>query len=179
MSQVSVERKKKEAAPVPSAANLNGKESPPAELAGELAKVAALLSENKAKEALEFIGRAKNGSPWMRNAVGVCQLRLGNANLALETLKGLALSSGGFDLKETAPTVFKTNYGAALLLTGNRDGFFRVLEDLHDVKHPTVDRLRQVVEDWKKGLSFWQKLGWWLGGQGSAPSLPFPPGDLA
>jgi len=158
--------------------NQEPKPALPAEVEAALDKVASLLAENNPKEALEYIGRTKSGSPWLRNAAGVCHMRLGHAKSALDTLKGLSLGACGFDLRLEAPMVFKTNYAVALLLSDNRDGFFRVLEDLHDESHPALDRLRKAVLDWKKSLSFFGKLRWRLGGNAAPLTLPFAPGDL-
>ena len=56
----------------------------PPEVAAVLAKVEQQLQEGEVKRALETIGRARISSPWLANAAGVCQLRLGNPQVAVD-----------------------------------------------------------------------------------------------
>src|SRR5262249_43084068 len=53
-----------------------------------LSKVEQALREGQPAAALEAINRARVKSPWVTNAAGVCQLRLGNMKLALEVFRG-------------------------------------------------------------------------------------------
>src|SRR5262245_12147742 len=68
-------------------ANAHAKDRPPAEVAALLRQIQELLDGGYPKKALEAIGLTKIESPWLRNAAGVCQLRLGNPQFALDTLK--------------------------------------------------------------------------------------------
>lgn len=156
----------------------NGTERP-AEVTDLLGKVERFLQEGEPKKALDAIARAKINSPWVTNAAGVCQLRLGNAKVAVDALRGLVLAAGGLVLRPDVPPVFKTNYATALLAADNLAGCLSVLGEVKDEAHPAVAGLKSAIQRWKEGLTFWQKVNWYLGGQPDRPvTLDFLPGDL-
>jgi hypothetical protein len=158
----------------------DGEETRPPEIVALLSKVANLLQEGRPERALDAISRAKINSPWARNALGVCQLRLANAGVAVEVFRGLVLAAGGLVLRDDVPLVFKTNYATALLAAGNVAGCLSVLTDVRDEGNPAVAKLRASIRRWRDGLTFWQRLNWWMGGQPERPvALDYPPGDLA
>jgi hypothetical protein len=106
-------------------------------------------------------------------------MRLGNVKVAVDVYRGLVLSSGGLILRQDVPVVYKTNYATALLLSGNVSGCQRVLNEVNDQSSPPVQRLRDAIHGWVKGMSFWQRLNWWTGGTPTHPVvLNFPPGEL-
>src|SRR4051794_551621 len=73
----------------------NGRADPRASGEAEvLREVEKLLGEGRPAAALERIGRSKDGSPWLANAAAVCRLHLGDARSAVETYRGLVLTSG-------------------------------------------------------------------------------------
>lgn len=154
-------------------------ETLPASVKTTLQEVERLLAAGKNKQALEILQRDRTESLWLRNAVGVCRLRQGDAAAAMETFRGMVLAPGGFDLRDDAPLTFKINYAAALLLMGNLHGCERVLHDLRDHQHPSLQRLHDAIAGWKSRLTFWQKLNLWFGGEpASKVELDYPPGDL-
>jgi hypothetical protein len=156
-----------------------GAETRPPEVVDLLGKVDKLLREGQPKRALEIISRAKINSPWVTNAAGVCQLRLGNAKVAVDVFRGLVLASGGLILRQDIPAAFKTNYATALLAMDNLAGCLGVLAEVRDEDHPGAQRLRAAVQRWKQDLTLWQKIQWYTGGQPARPvTLDFPPGDL-
>jgi hypothetical protein len=157
----------------------DGQEARLPEVVDLLGKVDRLLREGQPGEALDLIARSGVKSPWATSALGVCQLRLGNAKVALDVFRGLALAAGGLSLRRDVPTVFKTNYATALLLLGNLAGGQSALHDAGDDLHPAVVKLREAIRRWAKGLTFWQRLNWWMGGEPAHPfALDYPPGDL-
>jgi hypothetical protein len=152
---------------------------PPAELADLLGRAGALLAEGRPDKALDHVARAKVNSPWTENALGVCQLRLGNTRVALDVFRGLAMGPGGLILRDDVPAVFKTNFATALLASGNLPGAVSALGRVRDEEHPAAPRLRAAVRLWEGELTFWQRLNWWLGGEPDRPLiLDFPLGDL-
>jgi hypothetical protein len=154
-----------------------GRETPPPEVADLLAKVGKLLDDAQPARALELIARARLYSPWVTNATAVCLLRLGQAQRAVELLRGMVL--GGIVVRDDVPTVFKTNFATALLASGNLSGCLRVLTEIHAEQDPAVRRLRAAIRGWEGSLSTWEKVRWFLGGQPDRPVvLDFPPGDL-
>lgn len=156
-----------------------GAEVRPPEVLALLNTVAKLLEEGLPAKALDVIARAKIRSPWVTHAAGVCQLRLGNAKVAVDAFRGLVLAAGGLLLRAEVPIVFKTNYATALLATDNLAGCLSVLGEIREEAHPAVPQLRVALRRWKESLTFWQKVQWYLGGQPARPvTLGFPLGDL-
>jgi hypothetical protein len=150
----------------------------PEAIAVLLGKVGELLQEGKAKPALDLIRRSRLNSPWIQNAVGVCQLRLHETDAATSLFRGMVVTATLL-LRDDVPTVFKANYATALLLGGNIAGGMNVLSELKDSEHPAVGRLKEAVRQWRATLTFWQKVQWYTGGEIICPvSLSFPPGDL-
>src|SRR5262249_49152787 len=129
-----------------------------------------------AEEALKFLSRV-DGGPWVANARGVCLLRLGDAARALELFRGLALGTTGFGLKE-GPTVFKTNYATAQLLSGKMTACVVTLSQSRDEGHPAVVRLRAAIRQWERSLSFWERICYYMGSSVDRPIVLDAPGDL-
>jgi hypothetical protein len=151
----------------------------PPEVTDLLNKVEQHLQDGQSAVALECIARAKIKSPWLTNAAGVCQLRLGNTDVAVNVFRGLVLAPGGLVLRDDVPTVFKTNYATALLAAGHLSGGLSVLADIRDEGNPAVQRLRTAIRHWQGCLTFWQKVSWYVGGQPDRPLvLDSPLGDL-
>jgi hypothetical protein len=151
----------------------------PADVADVLGKVSVLLEEGQPAAALKVLAKYGLSSPWLANATAVCQLRLGNARIAVDTLRGLVLAPGGLLLREDVPVVFKINFATALMADGNLSGGLRTLGEVRDESHPGVREIRDAIRRWEGGLSFGQKLWWTLGGQPSRPFvLDITPGRL-
>jgi hypothetical protein len=164
-------------APAPN--QVSGNSPWPQEIAELLTRVAGLLREGQPGQALQAIARARTGSPWVTNAIGVCQLRLGNARVAVDVFRGLVLAGGGLLLRRDVPPVFKINYATALLLADNLEGCQNVLAEVAEGEHPAVQSLRTAIRRWKAALTLWEKVRWYLGGQVNRPvTLDGPPGDL-
>jgi hypothetical protein len=158
---------------------VNGTETKSPAIADLLRKVDQLLREGQPGKALDLIARAKVRSPWATNAAAVCQLRLGNAKVALDVFRGLVLGAGGLILRADVPIVFKINYATALLAADNLAGCLSVLTEVRDEGHPAAQKLRAAFARWKKGLSLWQRIQWYMGGQPNGRlELDFLPGDL-
>jgi hypothetical protein len=157
----------------------NGADRRPAEVVDLLGKVQRHLQEGEPKKALDLIARAKLTSPWVTNALGVCQLRLARAQMAVDVFRGLVLAAGGVILRRDVPAAFKTNFATDLLADANMAGCLRVLEEIRDEQNPAVQRLRGSLQRWQESLTFWQKLNWCMGGLPNLPLiLDYPLGDL-
>jgi hypothetical protein len=148
----------------------------PAEEVDLLARVDALLRAGRAREALALLPRTD--SPWLRNARGVCLLRLGRPGEAVEVLRDLVFDHTGFAIRRDADPVFQANYATALLLDGNAEAFWSVLSGIADRTHPAVGRLDDAVRRWKAGMTLGQRIASALGIGGPQFALDFPPGDL-
>jgi predicted Zn-dependent protease len=148
------------------------------EIANLIGKLKPLLQDQSPEKALEVIARSKLKSPWITNAMAVCQLRLGNAEQAAVMFRTLVAYTG-VQLKPDAPLVFKTNYAAALLASNNLAGCLNVLHEVHAEEHATVRQLRAAIQGWKHSLSFREKMQWYLGDYPQRPvRLDFPLGEL-
>ncbi len=155
----------------------NSTDSQFAETADLLDKVDVLLREGLTARAVEMLARAPS-SPWVSNALGVCQFRLGNIPVALGAFRSIALS-GNLFLQPDAPMVFKTNYAAALFASDNIDGGLRILNEIGDEQHPAVQKLREAVRRWRQSLTLWQRINWHMGGRPNRRlELDSPLGDL-
>jgi hypothetical protein len=139
-----------------------------------------LLELGKPKEAFDLINAKGSGAPAMKNARGVCLMRMQQPALAVRTFRSVVLDHNGLSLRADVPTVYKTNFATALLLEGNVSGCQSVLDEIRDEDDPGVQKLRAVIRKWVAELSFLQKLAWKAGSQPvRAASIDFLPGDLA
>jgi hypothetical protein len=150
----------------------------PPEVANLLATVDKYLREGDPKQALALLSRTKLASPYIQNAVGVCQLRLGQTQAAVSKFRGMAVTDTLL-VRHDTPTVCKTNHATALLVSKNLSGCLRMLSDLKNENHPTSQKLHAAIQRWKSNLSLWQKIQWYTGSELDHPvELDFPPGDL-
>lgn len=144
-----------------------------------IANIRGLLAENREKEALELVTRLGPGDDKMRNAYGVCLMRVGKLDAAIDVYRGLCIDEG-VSLNSNTPPLHLVNYATALALKGNVGGCLAILQHLRESRHPAVDRLRAVVERWCSALPWWRRLGLKLGTYEprEGPDLGFPPGEL-
>lgn len=145
-----------------------------------LNKVQALLNEGRAKDALELLSRCGSNSPPEQNARGVCLMRLGLTEKAIDLYRRLVLRKDSVCFRSDVPVVFKTNFATALLLSRNVSGCEAVLEELGNDSSPEVVKLRAALSRWRHSLNWVRRLLLALHGAPSRQSIPldFPPGDL-
>lgn len=145
-----------------------------------MALVRKLLELGKPQEAAEVIRQFGAASSELRNAYGVCLMRIGQAAKAVELYRKLVMDEKGINLKRDMPTIFKANFATALLLTRNAAGCLSVLDEMGDSSHPAVVKVRDAVARWRRSLGWWRRI--WFAMYGSAPTAPvvldFAPGDL-
>lgn len=152
--------------------------SPARALPVVLKQVDNLLKAGKPEKALHLLRGCGVSSPWLSNATGVCQLRLGNAKPAMDIYRRLVLEAGGTHLRADVPAVFRINFAQALLSSGHIEGCLTALDEVA-TDHPAVARIRAAIDRWKDSLTFWERLQWKLGGEPARPVvLEYPPGDL-
>lgn len=81
-------------------------------------------------------------------------------------------------LKESS-NVMRINFATALLLDGNLSGCLLILDEMDAEKDPAVQQLRAAINNWRRGLSIWQKLMLFCGDKPKAPvQLDYLPGHL-
>ncbi len=134
----------------------------PREVVDLLTHVNVLLKDDEPAKALELITRSRLTSPWARNAMGVCQIRLGNPHTAIRIYRAL-LVTGDIYFLDDSPAVFKVNFALALLMNENIPGYQKTMAGLKDEDHPYVGTVRNAVEAWRKRLNLWQRIQWFFG----------------
>lgn len=140
--------------------------------------VRRLMDGNQLDAALK-LAREGGGTAWLKNARGVCLMRMGKHQEALDLYRGLVLQSGTIWMRPESPTACKVNFATALLLAGHPAGCDGVLAEINREDHPAVIRLRLALKQWKSELSVWQRLLLAIGQEPSHPAtLPFAPGEL-
>lgn len=144
-----------------------------------LLRVDALLEEGKVEEAIRMLRGRGLDAPALRNAMGVCLMRAGKPQAAVEVYRDLLVIPGGVSLKLDAPLLHKVNYATALLLAGNVSGCRTILDDLRNDGHPSVARLRAAIAAWRRTLGVFERLRCALLGEAPRPvTLDFPPGEV-
>lgn len=145
-----------------------------------LQRVRPLLEAGDARSALALIERYGSDTLELKNARGICLLRLGQIEKALRLFSSIVLHQGTTYMVQGLPNTFKTNFATALLLANNVSGCVAVLDEINDEKDPAVIRLRKAVEDWKGRLNPLRRILFNLYGESSRPpvTLDFVPGDL-
>lgn len=146
--------------------------------AERLTIVKQLLDQDKPHEARKLLTGAR--SPAETNALGVCLLRLGKHQEAIQLFRGLVLPNGGVLTSNDVPASYRLNFASALLADGNYDGFLSLLNGVEPYDHAEVKRLRDTHAQWLQTISFGRKLLWQLGilEPSSWPTLPVPAGTL-
>jgi tetratricopeptide (TPR) repeat protein len=123
-----------------------------------LQQVRVLLQANQPGQALALIEESRLFTPEVRNAQGVCLLRLGNHERALMIFRELVLR--GLNLRSDVPLAFRTNYATALLADGNLVGCESALADIErqgDVNE-AWRALKECIRRWRASLSFLDKV---------------------
>lgn len=143
-----------------------------------LDQVKQFLDSGQPGKAIKKLGRANRAPTWLTNAGAACRLRLGNAQVAMETMRALVMQ-GRIHLRNDAPPAFKLNFAVALLATGNLDGFLSVLNEVDDAEYPAARKYREAYRHWKANRRLVEKIKMIFGGSLTHPfALEFPPGEL-
>lgn len=145
-----------------------------------LSRVAELLDQGKAHEALEAIGRSRQSAAAVDNARAVCLLRLNRTEEAVKVLRNILFPRGSINIDEDLPLACRLNFATGLLLTGNVVGAKELLATVPRGQHsPVLAKLRGAIDQWKRRLPVAWKLLALLGVYPGKPvELDFPPGEL-
>lgn len=149
----------------------------PADIAAVLDDVRQHLASGDPQKALDVIKRSKLKSHWLTNAVGVCRIRLGDAASAVELFRGLVVKQGIL-LRDDVPTKFKLNFAAALLASGNADGFLAVLSEIREAGDQSVVKYKDAYTRWRASLSPWDRIKGLVGGASRPFVAEFPLGEV-
>lgn len=144
-----------------------------------LQKAIALADASSPDMALALLNHSRSQVDFLKNARGVCLLRVGDIEGAVHLFRSLVLASGCTWMKTESPVIQRTNMCTALLISGRVSGCVQLLSEIPEQQHPSVVRLRQTLESWHAGLSRLQRIQWFFG---LNPGVPVPlhglPGDF-
>jgi len=143
-----------------------------------LDRVRELLEQDRPQDALDLIEHVGQNSPAMKNAHGVCLLRLGRIEDALSVLREIAFQ-GHICIPSDTPAVYQANFATAMLMVNHKDGAIDLIKEL-DAKHcPEVAELKAAIDRWEKNMPLVRRLLFNIGIYPSAPMpIDFVPGDL-
>lgn len=142
----------------------------PGGAASLLSRVQQMLDAAQVEGALAALLDSAQHSPAIKNATGVCLLRLGRHEAAMETFRALVFPNGAFSIPEDTPTVFRVNYVTAFLLRNNLVVGLELLRDIPDKRHPAVQQLKAAIRRWSRSMPWWRRV---LAAIGLKPAEPF------
>lgn len=129
--------------------------------------------------ALAELARLQLNTDAVRNARGVCLIRIGRYDDAIQMFRRLVLAPGCTWMKTDLPVIYRTNFCTALLLGGHPAGGYDCLCEIAERNHPSVTRLHAAVKQWERSLSWWPRLLWKLGvDPGASIEVEFTPGEF-
>lgn len=137
-----------------------------------------LLASNEIEKALHYIDRKGDRTPEWRNALGVCLMRLGETEKAVNILRELVFQHY-LSIPRGTPPLYQANYATALLMKRYNQMAIEIIKTLPPSDHPYIAQLHDAVAQWKKNLPllrrFLSKLGLY---PNTRIVLNFPPGQL-
>ncbi len=138
-----------------------------------------LAERGQLEEALAHLAQTKSKDDRIRNARGVCLMRLGRYDDAISLFRSLVMELGTPNLRQGIPTIFATNFALALLLSGRWSGCQEALGDIKDRHHSSVIHTKSIFDQWLSKLGWLEWLNWKLGSDPSmVVKLDFPPGEF-
>ena len=125
-------------------------------------KALRLIREQRYQSAIEILSSAGQ-SPAVLNLRGVCLVRIGSVQTALQVYRSYVLQTGGAWTRTDVPVSHALNFATALLLSGHPAGCLEVLGSLAQRNHPMIDQLQHAIRTWGQSLPLWQRLNWRFG----------------
>jgi len=120
-----------------------------------LINIRELLNTDQAEKALQLIHRTGSQLPEMKNAQGVCLLRLGRIEGAIDVLRELVFQKQ-LCIPENTPPLYQANYATALLLKHYNQMAIEIIKSLPNSDHPYIGQLVQAIHQWQQSLPLHQ-----------------------
>ncbi len=124
---------------------------------------------------------AADRDPQVRNAMGVCLMRAGRVENAVDVYRAFVLTPGTLLERPDVNNAYKRNFATALLIRGLPSGALTVLKDTREPDHPMAVRLYAAIKQWEKSLSWLRRLDWKINSIEPANCripLDFEPGEF-
>lgn len=140
-----------------------------------------LLTEGNYEEAIVQLNKILK-YPEAANLKGVCLMRKGLHEHAVQWYRGFLLHTGTAHSRQDSLDMHIVNFATALLLSGRPAGCLEVLSEVRNQTLPGVVRLRQAVHKWSRTLGWWARFNWWLGKMEPdtcVVPIDFVPGEFA
>lgn len=156
------------------------KPSPPAATNPAILRAAEFIKKGDYRRASALLVAAGRDLQ-VRNTLGVCLMRLGEFEQAVQVYRQLVLMPGSVTERAEISDVYKRNFATALLLRGFPSGALEVLASMHDSESLMSARIRASIKQWERSLSFFRWLDWKLN-RIEPPNcrvpIDFDPGEL-
>lgn len=124
-----------------------------------LQKALALVQKNDYLAAANLLASAGR-EVQVRNALGVCLMRLGKVDQAVEIFRSFVLVPGAVVERPELSNACKRNFATALLMKGLPSGALSVLAETRDREHVMAVRLHSAIKRWEMSLSWFRRLDW-------------------
>ncbi len=141
-------------------------------------RVRELLEQDRPQEALDLIEHVGQNTPAMKNAQGVCLLRLGRIEDAISVLREIAFQ-GHICIPSDTPAIYKANFATAMLMANRKDGAIDLINELAAKHTPEAADLKAAIDRWVKSLPLVRRILFKIGIYPSSPMpIDFFPGNL-
>jgi hypothetical protein len=128
-----------------------------------LAKAIVLADAGDTECALQLLKSEGKSTNAIVNARCVCLIRLGRGEEARKALRATVMQPDCTWMKPDVPVIYRTNFCISLLLSGHPNGCQSSLMEMTEREHPSVQRVWQTLDAWKRSLTFWQRVQWAVG----------------
>lgn len=137
-----------------------GRPSPSATpLSPSIQRACALIKKDDYIGAASMLAAAGR-DPQTRNAQGVCLMRAGRVDAAVDVYRSFILIQGSLLERNDVSNTYKRNFATALLLKGLPSGALAVLKATGEPNHPVAIQLHAAIKRWEKSLSWWKRMDW-------------------
>lgn len=163
-----------------SSAELAQPNHPATPLSPSIQRACTLIKKGDYTGAANLLAAAGR-DPQTRNALGVCLMRAGRVDAAVDLYRSFVLVPGTLLERTDVSNAYKRNFATALLLKGLPSGALAVLKQTREPQHPVAASLYMAIKQWERSLSWWNRLDWKLNAvepRSCHVSIDFEPGEF-